>query len=438
MLNASSRQWSRWLIGTGLALVGWALFPLMVWAQAISPAIRDFFLADPEFAEPRDPLLPTFPVSRPLSPLEKFDLEIALDELAAKAERHYLEGEIELAFQEWMREVRLRRILGYPDEIQAMQRVGLRAWENARTQETQLLTLRLRQIQADLLSQESLNNRLLEGVAAVFEVLRDIDAAIAVYETLIVRAAQAGNRTERQRLLENLANLQETWFRFEVAGKTYQSLLASIATSENDPLRRVQYLQGAIRNYQDAGQLQTTINYQRRLLRQYEETAQIQGIPALMLAIARNYRDLEDVSQASNYYQATYATALVQNQSSIARDAIQDLASIYLSLERPDDVLYLYEQQIAVERLSYNGYGLMQVFDQLGQLHETLADPEAAILAYQEGLILAEHLGYRAAYFKNRLQRLFWQQGTLTVVPAEQHQSSRVGPLAAPNVWEGN
>ena len=438
MLNFSSRQWSRWLWGVGLALIGWASFPVMVWAQAVAPEMRDLFLADPEFAEPRDPLLPELLIDRPLSPLEKVDLATALDRLAADSEALYLEGQIEPAFQQWMREVRLRRILGYADEIEAMQRVGLRAWENARTQETQLLTLRLRQIQADLLSQDPLDIQLLEGVAATLEVLRDIDSAISVYETLIVRAAQAGNQEERQRLLENLASLQEGWFRFEVAGETYRSLLSSLDSDGEDPLRRVQYLQGAIRNYQDAGQLSTAIGYQRRLLRQYESTGQIQGIPTLTLAIARNHRDLEDLSQAQTYYQATYTAALAQNQSSLARDAVQDLAEIYLSLDRPDDVLYLYNQQLAVERLSYNGYGLMQVFDQLGQLHESQDEPDAAITAYQEGLILANHLGYREAYFKNRLQWLLLEQGKLTVTPAEQHQTNVMEALRSPDVWEGN
>jgi tetratricopeptide (TPR) repeat protein len=435
MANFFSAQWRRWTSAMGLALTGLALAPLMVWAQ-LSPVVRDQFLSDPELTEPRDPLLPEVPVLRPLSPLEKSALAEELSQLAAAAEALYLAGDTEQAFQTWIREVRLRRILGYEAEIAAMQRVGLRAWEASRSDEIQLLTLRLQQIQAELLAATPLNIRLLEEVAATFEVLRDVDSAIAVYETLIVRAAQAGNTAERRRLLENLARLQESWFRFDVAGKTYQSLLSCLGGS-GDPLKEVQYLQGAVRNYQEAGELRIAIDFQRRLLQQYQETAQVQPIPALTLAIARNYRALDDLAEARNFYLTTYSTALAQQQTNIASEALQDLAAIYLALGKTDDVLYLYEQRLAVERLSYDGYGLMQVFDDLGRLYEAQNNWEAAIAAYKEALILANHLDYRAAYFKNRLQRLLLAQGRVTVPPAEQHQDSRTRPLENPaNVWE--
>lgn len=417
--------------------MGWAILPVSVRAQAISPEVRDRFLSDPEFAEPRDPLLPDLPVVRPLSPLERLALAAALDELAADAERLYLQGQVNLAFEAWLQEVRLRRIFGYVEELKAIQRVGLRAWENARTQEVQLLTLRLRQIQTALLEQVPLNNPLLEEVAASFEILRDIDSAIAVYEALVVRAGLANALTERQRLLENLARLQETWFRFDVASKTYQSLLSTLG-NQGDSLKRVQYLQGAIRNYQDAGQLPQALDYQRRLLAHYEATGQITSIPALLLAIARNHRTLEDLTQARTYYLLTHSTALAQRQSDIARDAVQDLADIYLSLGRPDDVSYLYQQQLALERVSYDAYGLMQTFDQLGQFYIDQGEPETAILAYREALVLSNHLSYRTAYFKYRLQRLLLEQNRLTVAPAPQHQGSVVGNLQSPNTWNEN
>ena len=426
----------RWAIAIALTVVGWAWLPLLATAQ-LSPLLRDLFLSDPEFAEPRDPLLPTLPVERPLSPLEKSALRDDLDALALEAEELLLAGQTELAFLAWMREVRLRRILGVEAEIAAIQRVGLRAWENSRATEIQLLTLRLRQIQTDLLSQTPLDIPLLEEVAVAFETLRDIDSAIAVYETLIVRAAQAGDRAERQRLLENLARLQESWFRFEVAGATYQSLIAGLGAQGND-LKEVEYLKGAIRNYEDAGDLRTAIDFQRRLLREYEQTAQPQPIPAVTLAIARNYRTLDNLTQARTFYMATYSVALSQRQSDIASNALQDLAEIYLAEGKSADVLYLYQQRLAVERLAYNGYGLLQTFDQLGQFYEAQAEPEAAIAAYKEALIIADHLSYRDAYVQFRLQRLLYQQGRLTVTPLTRHQSSRGGALVKPDPWEGN
>ncbi|MEM9005291.1 MAG: hypothetical protein AAGE59_17430 [Cyanobacteria bacterium P01_F01_bin.86] len=178
---------------------------------------------------------------------------------------------------------------------------------------------------------------------------------------------------------------------------------------------------------------------QRRLLAQYQADNSIQPIPALMLAIARNYRALDDVTQAQTYYLTTYSTALGQNQTNIAREAVEDLAEIYRSLDRPDDVIYLYEQQAALGRLSYDGYGLMQVFDRLGQFHEAQNEPDKAIAAYQEGLILADHLGHREAYFNYRLLQLLYIQDQLDVTPAEGHQhSAAVEALQQTEIWRGN
>lgn len=432
----SSPVLRRWSAAIALALAGWAFVPLTVWAQ-LSPVLRDQFLADPEFTEPRDPLLPEVPILRPLSPLEKLELAAALDELAAEAEQLFLAGEIELAFQTWIREVRLRRILGYEEEIAAMQRVGLRAWENSRAQETQLLTLRLREMQTELLSQEPLNIELLEAVAATFEVLRDVDSAIEVYETLVVRAAQAGDRAERLRLLENLASLRENWFRFEAAAATYQTLLTSLSDGGNDA-RRVAYLQGIIRNYEAAGDLRSAIDYQRRLVRQYEQMAQPRPIPMVTLALARNHRALNNLSQAQSFYSTTYSAALALGQTDVASEALQDLAEIYLAQDKTEDVLYLYQQRLAVERLSYNGYGLMQTFGKLGEFYEAEGDPEAAIAAYKEALILAKHLDHRDAFFELRLQQLLFEQGRLTVEPLVRHLGGQVEPLVEPDLWKGN
>lgn len=427
----------QWLSAMGLVLAGFALLPWIAWAQ-LDPVIRDRFLDDPEFAAPRDPLLPEIPVSRPLSPLEKSELEAALNQTAIEAEQFYFLGQTDLAFELWMREVRLRRIFGYAEEIQAMQRVGLRAWEDSRAQENQLLTLRLRQIQTELLAQDSANIFLLEEVAATFEVLRDIDSAIVVYNTLIERATLSSNVPERQRLLENLANLQEAWFRFEAAGKTYQTLLSTLGSTRVSA-KEARYLTGGIRNYQNAGQLRTVIDYQRRLLRYYENTATLQAEPPLLLAIARNYRDIEELSEARNYYLTSYTKALAQNQSSVAKDVVQDLAAIYTRLGRPDDVLYLHRQQLAVEGLSYSGYGLIQVFDELGQLYISQGNTEQAITAYQEGLILARYLDYREAYFQLQLQQLLLDAGRLMIPLAEKHEhDSRVQPLQPPRFWQGN
>ncbi len=427
-------------LGTlALALTGLVLMPGLGWAQSLSSEEQEIFLADPEFAEPRDPLLPTFVVPRPLSPLEKRELGMALDRLAVEAGQLYDMGEMDEAFELWMREVRLRRILGLEPELAAIRRVGLRAWEASRTPEAQLLTLRLDEIQAEVLAQPTPPLNLVVALAASYETLRAVDAAIAVYETLRVRAAQSGDLLLQLRLLDRIGQLQADWFRFEAAAETYRRILVLTEGQRLAPAQRADYFKRAIENFEQAEQRETAILLQRQLLRHYQDLGQEREIAPLQLAIARNYRAIGRADLALDFYQSAYRLALDLDQSLYARDVVADLATIYRDLDRPEDVLYLYDQQLAVERLSYSGYGIMTVFDQLGQFYEAQEEPESAIAAYREGLIMAHHLGHRRTYFETQIRRIQIAQGTITISPIDDHVADpAVGPLSAPFTWQEN
>lgn len=428
----SSRLWP-W----GLALALWGLGPGLVWGQTVPAEIRDPFLSDPEFAEPRDPLLPTFPIRRQLSPLEKLELETQLDQLATQAETAYQLGETDRAFEIWMREVRLRRILGDGEELAAIRRVGVRVWEADRTQIAQLLTLRLEEIQADLLSPAASDLDLVEALAVAFEGLQDIDSALTVYNTLLDSATQADDVVRQIQLLERMGDLQSRWFRFESAAASYNRLLNLLGGST--PSRRSVYLEQAIYTHENAGQLARAIAFQQELLRYYDGQGNLGARVPLQLAIARNYRDVERFDLAWVYYQSTYSLALELKHMGYARDVLADLTEIYGVLERPADVQYLLEQQLAVERLSYGGYGIMTVFAQLGQFHEVQGDIAAAIAAYREGLILATYLNHRQAFFLNRIQRLQLAQGEITIEGATTHiGDDGIQPLVNPFRWRGN
>ncbi|HIK43950.1 MAG TPA: hypothetical protein IGR64_03580 [Leptolyngbyaceae cyanobacterium M65_K2018_010] len=119
-------------------------------AQALQPAVRDAFLADPLSDIPRDPLLPSPPVLRPLSPLERFVLEQELDQLALEAESLAQSGAADAAIDPWMREIRLRRLLGLDAELTAMDRVDQNLRNLNATQALQLLSARLAVIQPSL------------------------------------------------------------------------------------------------------------------------------------------------------------------------------------------------------------------------------------------------------------------------------------------------
>ena len=99
-----------------------------------------------------DPLSP-FPSP---TPDEQKKLSVALDELNNQAQAKLNAGDKVGAFEIWDRELRLRRVLGFLPETQALARVGAIAWtENERFQ-VQVITQRLDAIAPQLKSSNDL------------------------------------------------------------------------------------------------------------------------------------------------------------------------------------------------------------------------------------------------------------------------------------------
>jgi tetratricopeptide (TPR) repeat protein len=110
-------------------------------------------------------------------------------------------------------------------------------------------------------------------------------------------------------------------------------------------------------------------------------------------------------------YQAAYANAIDQGQLEVATNAVTDLAEIYKTLGRQADVVYLYEQLLLVSQQAHSAYGMMNAYDQLGQVHEQLGATPSALAAYREGLVLARVLSTRQAYFEAQIARLTDHRG---------------------------
>lgn len=375
-------------------------------AQALRPELRDPFLADPLEDDPRDPLLPNPPIPRPLSPLEQYDLEQDLDRLALEAETLDAEGDTDTAVDLWLREVRLRRLLGLDRELQATQRVAQWLRDRASTPELQLLSARLDVVQQDLDIAFSEDYDRLQLVAATYAVLGDVDAAATIYRTLADQALSQGDQAESQRQLETLAELQAGWFYFEDAAATYGELV-QLAQAVPDQEDETRFLIAQSYNLEQAQQWPQALEVQQRLLTLYNnDETQWSFIAPLQARMAQNYRTLGRLETAANSYQAAYINAQESQQFDVAAGAIRELADIYKTLERWADVRYLYEQLIVVEQQAFNAYGLMEAFDQLGQVNERTGDPQTALLAYREGLVLARLLNHRQSYFTEQIARL--------------------------------
>jgi len=413
------RRWARMAGWGGLALF-WLCGQLPMVGQTLDIVVREEFLSDPLLDQPRDPLLPVHPIQRPLSPLEKYQLELDLDQLHQEALALSQTGQPEAAYDAWMREVRLRRLLGLDQELASIQRVGQQVRQAGRTQEVQLLTVRLQQIRETLAEQSPLAQPRLQETAVGFEVLGNPDEAIATYELLKQQAQAQDNPAEYRRWLEAQGRLQRQWFKFAAAAETYQELLDGLPPeellSEDDAVLTQRYLQALIDAQQQQRRYQETITAQRQLLQHYRRRELFNPIPALEAAIARNYRAIDQLDQAAAFYQQAYADAIAQRQFDTASRVVRDLAEIYQSLERVDDTVYLYDLLLQLEQQSYNAYGIADVFDQLGQLYAAQGQTDLAMAAFQEGLIVAQHLDYRQGYFRNQIRRL---RGDLPPVAAD-------------------
>lgn len=375
-------------------------------AQNLRPEVRDPFLADPLQDRPRDPLLPTPIVDRPLSPLELLALEQALDELALEAEALSAAGENEAALESWMREVRLRRVLGLDPELAAIDRVAQWLRETNATQEIQLLTARLAVIQAEFDIDQASDRDRLSAMADTYTTLGQVETAADLRRSLAEAALDRGDRAEHQAQLEALALIYDDWFYFPEAAATYGELVA-LAQAQGDEEAQIAFLQRQIYNLEQGQDWNGALAGQQQLLRLYNaEEERWPLVAAVQTQMAQHQRTLGDLEGASRQYQTAYSNAIARQQFEVSAEALRGLASLYQDLGRLPDVDYLYQQLILVERQAMNAYGLMDTFDQLGQLYELAEDPQRARLAYEEGLILATQLRHRQDYFATQIQRL--------------------------------
>ncbi len=373
-------------------------------AQALQPEVRDPFLADPLADNPRDPLLPTPSVDRPLSPLELYALEQDLNQLAREAEALAEADQPEAAKEQWMREVRLRRVLGIEAELEAIDRVAQWLRDTIATQELQLLSARLDQILPTLDPAQPGDRAQLAAMANTYTTLGNVETAATLRRTLAEEALARGDSGEHRAQLESLATLYADWFYFPEAAATYGELVA-LAQGEGDD--ELGFWVRQIENLEFAQQFEAALEAQQPLLLRYRAEEDLwPRMAALQYAMAQNHQRLGDVETASRQYQLAYTNAIGSRQLEIAAQTLNALASLYRQLEQWPDVDYLYQQLLTVERQALDAYGLMETFDQIGQLYEQSGNLDGAMQAYQEGLALAKQINHRQDYFAAQVDRL--------------------------------
>ena len=407
----------------GCLLFLWLCAGSIASAQTNPPALDQFSPNPLEVTTP-DPLTPT---NESLSSTQREELTVALEQLNLEAGAKLLAGDGAGAFDIWFRELRLRRYLGPAAEIAALSRVGSVAWSNGKNLELQLITKRLQAIQKQVRSQVPLNTELLTALAAAFQQVRAKGPTVEVYQEILDNARQNKDILAQGQLLKAIGQIHINWLSYDKAGPVYEELATliqenralfaanSVVTNpavvagngappqpvtpptEVDTLRQLAYV------YQQSKQPLKAIAAREKLASVYLNLQNPSAIPPLKIAIATDYQTLGQINLAAQYYQEAYNLAVPIQQYAQASEALDKLALLYRSQKQWEPTLRIYQMQLLLEERAYNFYGLMNAYDNIGQVYQEMADYKKALEPYQKGLEVAKRLGHRQEYFDKKI-----------------------------------
>ncbi|OCQ97274.1 hypothetical protein BCD67_00550 [Oscillatoriales cyanobacterium USR001] len=409
----------------------WLGFGSVANAQINQPPLDQFSPNPLEITTP-DPLLPILPKKgESLDAEQSQELAAALDMLNLEAIAKLQAADILGAFEIWNRELRLRRYLGPGAEVAALNRVGKIAWEKSQQLQLKFITQRLQAIQKEVLSEPTINVELWQSLALAFEQVRAKGPAVEVYQKIIEAARSRSDIVAEAQTLKAIGQLHTNWLNHEKAAAVYEELATLIQENRNlfvvipptpnstrpqpgngnvlppvtipteeDALKQLAF------SYEQAKKPLQAIAARERLIALYLNQQNLKAIPPLKMAIASNYEALGQLNLANQYYQETYTAALVVQQFSFASEALQKMANLYRSQKQWEAALKIYQVQLTVEQQSYNLYGVMDTYDQIGLVYMELKAYPQALAAYQRGLEIAKQLNHKQEYFARKIQKL--------------------------------
>ena len=357
---------------------------------------------------------------RELTLSEQQQLQVALDELNQQATLQLQAGDKVAAFEIWNRELRLRRFLGLLAEVQALSRVGAYAWNESDRQEIYYITQRLQAIQKQVQSpkkvakknvtQKTVDFELLRSLGQAYQNVRSLKPALEVYNQVLTAVRQQQDAAAIVQTLKIIGELHLTWFDYPQAATTYEELL-SLATSEGDRTNELAYMQQLAYIYEQGKQPQQAINMLDKLAKIYVNENNLTEIPKLKLTIAANYEALARknpslLPEAFNNYQEAYTTAWQLQQFTRAGEALQKLIALYRSQGQIEEALQTSQILVVTQEQAVNFYGLMEAYDQMGQMYLERKEYPQALTAFQKGLELAKQLKHQEAYFTQQIEKV--------------------------------
>ncbi|MBD1828512.1 tetratricopeptide repeat protein [Microcoleus vaginatus GB1-A2] len=410
----------------GCLLFLWLCAGSIASAQTNPPALDQFSPNPLEITTP-DPLTPA---SESLSSAQRDELTAALEQLNLEAATKLQAGDGAGAFEIWFRELRLRRYLGPAAEIAALSRVGSVAWSNGKNLELQLITKRLQAIQKQVKSQVPVNTELLPVLVAAFQQVRAKGPTVEVYQEILENARQNQDILAEGQILKAIGLIHINWLSYDKAAPVYEELATLIQENralfaansavqnsavvagngappqpvtpptEVDTLRQLAYV------YQQSKQPLKAIAAREKLASVYLNLQNPSAIPPLKIAIASDYQTIGQINLAAQYYQEAYNLAVPIQQYAQASEALDKLALLYRAQKQWEPTLRIYQMQLLLEERAYNFYGLMNVYDNIGQVYQEMKAYDKALESYQKGLDVAKRLGHRQEYFAKKIQKV--------------------------------
>lgn len=398
---------------SAIVLAGFCSLPLnVIAAEPTQPQALDRFSNPLELKTP-DPLLPGG-LNRPLSDAEKQTLRTALDQLNNEAGAKLNSGDTLGAFNIWNRELRLRRALGLLEEVQALGRVGNIAWVQNQSIQVRFITNRLSAIQTQL--QQPLKNQvtlpersqILPALGIAFQQVRSPGLALNVYQQMLTEARSRQDAAAELNLLNTIGQLHLSWFDYPKAIATYTELL-NLAKSRNDaPNVELNLVQLAY-VHEQANQPAQAVTFQQQLIDRYQTNPQqALFIAPLKLRQADNFTAAKQLDAAERVYQEAFQLAQSLSQLAYASDALQKLGRLYRSNNRLDAALQVYEYLASVQQQAYDSFGVMEAYDQIGQIQLQRKAATEATNAFRQGLEIANRLNFkdRVDYFTEQIQKI--------------------------------
>ncbi len=381
-----------------------------VLAQTKKPQQPNKFPPNPLEITTPDPLLPRKPDKQPLTIQEQQELERALDNLNLDAAAKLQAGDKVAAFGTWNREIRLRRYLGSLAEVEALSKVGEIAWRNNERPQVQYVTQRLQSIQKPKKSSPVTDLALLQALGVAYQKVRSPQLALEVYNQILVSVRQQQNSTAEIQALTTIGTIQMSWFDYVKAAATYEELLR-LASARGERVNEVGYLQQLAYIYEQARIPQQTVNIRSKLADIYAKDNNIAQIPGLKIALASDYEKLAKenpslLQNAFQNYQEAYTSAWEQQQYVRAGEALQRLIALYRSQGQIDEALQTSQILLQTEEIAGNFYGLMNAYDQIGQMYVQRKEYPQARTAFEAGLKIAQQLQIQESYFTEQIQKI--------------------------------